>query len=353
VSAQNRFARRVNMEVASHTAFMDPILGELRTALEDLTPESPPSRFYSTVVEGAESPMLDADYWVANVRQPALLSKAVSAAAEEHGTFIEISAHPILTHAVGDTLDPTSHHHSVGVVARRRRQRSASTTNLNTVHTSHPPQIPHPVEPHPLLPTTPWHHGHHWVNPRPIAPVRHVAAVGDPGVQTDGPIPSEWYCQLTWPAANCPRAKDDADISWLVITDSELGSEIGQRPRRRNSPPLLSRRHCWPKAPTRRRSPHSLAVSDPRALRARGDRRPVRCRGGIRVFQRRTTADRVPSPRWAWRRGCICSPQRPAGQRKATGANPAHAGVVGSGPHARTRAPRILGPRHRYRRVGA
>ena len=27
VSAQNKFARRVNMEVASHTAFMDPILG--------------------------------------------------------------------------------------------------------------------------------------------------------------------------------------------------------------------------------------------------------------------------------------------------------------------------------------
>ena len=50
VSAQNRFARRVNMEVASHTALMDPILPELRTALADLTPEiahhsvlSPPS----------------------------------------------------------------------------------------------------------------------------------------------------------------------------------------------------------------------------------------------------------------------------------------------------------------------
>src|ERR1700733_10785900 len=111
VSGQNRFARRVNMEVASHTAFMDPILGELRTALEDLSPEIPTIPFYSTVIGGAASPMLDGDYWVANVRQPALLSQAVAAAAEEHWTFIEISAHPILTHAVGDTLDPTSHHH--------------------------------------------------------------------------------------------------------------------------------------------------------------------------------------------------------------------------------------------------
>ena len=36
VSAQNKFARRVNMEVASHTALMDPILPDLRTALADL-----------------------------------------------------------------------------------------------------------------------------------------------------------------------------------------------------------------------------------------------------------------------------------------------------------------------------
>ena len=52
VSAQNRFARRVNMEVASHTALMDPILPELRAALADLTPELPAIPFFSTVIEG-------------------------------------------------------------------------------------------------------------------------------------------------------------------------------------------------------------------------------------------------------------------------------------------------------------
>ncbi|HEY1841615.1 MAG TPA: type I polyketide synthase [Mycobacterium sp.] len=228
VSAQNRFARRVNMEVASHTAFMDPILNELRTALEDLTPEIPTIPFYSTVTEGATSALLDADYWVANVRQPALLSQAVAAAAEEHGTFIEVSAHPILTHAVGDTLDPTSHHHSVGTLWRDGDDTVRFHTNLNTVHTSHPPQTPHPVEPHPVLPTTPWHHGHHWVNPRPVTPVRQVAAVGDPGAHADGPIPSEWYCQLAWPARELSGLNSDHDSSWLVITDSGLGAEIGR-----------------------------------------------------------------------------------------------------------------------------
>ncbi len=227
VSAQNKFARRVNMEVASHTAFMDPILGDLRTALADLTPEIPTIPFYSTVTEGVTSPLLDAEYWVANVRQPALLSQAVAAAADEHTTFIEISAHPILTHAVGDTLDPANHHHSAGTLWRDGDDTVSFHTNLNTVHTSHPPETPsHPVEPHPVLPTTPWHHGRHWVNPRPLSAVRQVAAPTDSSA-ADGPIPSEWYLQLDWPVRELPAAEADADNSWLVITDSGLGAEIG------------------------------------------------------------------------------------------------------------------------------
>ncbi|MDT5021580.1 MAG: phthiocerol/phenolphthiocerol synthesis type-I polyketide synthase [Mycobacterium sp.] len=228
VSAQNKFARRVNMEVASHTAFMDPILGELRTGLADLSPEIPTIPFYSTVLEGFASPMLDADYWVANVRQPALLSQAVAAAAEEHGTFIEISAHPILTHAVADTVDPASHHHSVGTLWRDGDDALRFHTNLNTVHTSHPPQTPHPVEPHPLLPTTPWHHSRFWVSPRPFNSVRTAGTVAVPVTYPDGPIPSKWYLDLAWPARELSATQRDADSSWLVVTDSGLGEEIGR-----------------------------------------------------------------------------------------------------------------------------
>src|ERR1700753_4526162 len=69
-SAQERFARRVNMEVASHTPLMDPILPELRSALADLKPKTPTIPFISTVADPAAVPTLDADYWVANVREP-------------------------------------------------------------------------------------------------------------------------------------------------------------------------------------------------------------------------------------------------------------------------------------------
>jgi phthiocerol/phenolphthiocerol synthesis type-I polyketide synthase B len=228
VSAQNRFARRVNMEVASHTAFMDSILDELRTELADLAPEIPTVPFFSTVTEGAAAPLLDAEYWVANVRQPARLHQAVTLASEEHATFIEISAHPILTHAVNDTLESMTHHHSVGTLWRDGDDTVSFHTNLNTIHTTHPPQTPHPVEPHAVLPTTPWHHGHHWVPARSVIPVNRVEAVANPVVHADGPIPADWYLQLAWPARELSGERKDVDSSWLVISDSELGAEIGR-----------------------------------------------------------------------------------------------------------------------------
>jgi phthiocerol/phenolphthiocerol synthesis type-I polyketide synthase B len=228
LSAQNRFARRVNMEVASHTALMDPILPELRAALAELTPDVAFIPFFSTVAEDTTAPLLDAEYWVANVRQPALLSQAITAAARDHTTFVEISAHPILTHAVSETLESGGHHHSVGTLQRDGDDAVSFHTNLNSVHTSQPPQTSHPPEPHPVLPTTPWHHTRHWINTRPSVPARLVERNGHRDVQTDGPIPVEWYCELAWPARELPDAEAGVDSSWLVLANSNVSAEIGR-----------------------------------------------------------------------------------------------------------------------------
>src|ERR1700694_1888796 len=167
VAAQDRFARRVNMEVASHNALMDPILPELRAALADLTPTPPTIPFLSTVDDSTSTPLLDAEYWVANLRRPVRLRQAVTTAGGSHSTFIEISAHPMLTHAITETLESVTHHHSVGTLWRDADDAVSFHTNLNTPHTTHPPQTPHPPEPHPVLPTTPWHHTRHWIDVAP------------------------------------------------------------------------------------------------------------------------------------------------------------------------------------------
>ena len=163
VSAQERFARRVNMEVASHTALMDPILPELRSALAGLTPQAPKIPFISTVADPGVAPLFDADYWVANVRQPVRLHQAISAAAEQHATFVEISPHPTLTHAVTETLESV-HHHSIGTLSRKGDDTVSFHSSLNSTYVGRAPETPHPPEPHPVLPGTPWHHTHHWIN---------------------------------------------------------------------------------------------------------------------------------------------------------------------------------------------
>jgi phthiocerol/phenolphthiocerol synthesis type-I polyketide synthase B len=231
VSAGNKFARRVNMEVASHTALMDPILPDLRAALADLTPEVATIPFFSTVTESAMPaggmPLLDADYWVNNVRQPALLTQAITAAAAEHTTFVEISAHPILTHAIADTCDALGgHHHSVGTLMRNADDAVSFHTNLNRTHTAQPPQAPHPPEPHPVLPSTPWQHSRYWID---TVAIRNGAGSATTGAEVPtgraGAVPTEWWCELTWPAADVAAA-EAAGQSWLVVGDDTVGAEL-------------------------------------------------------------------------------------------------------------------------------
>ena len=159
VDAQDRLARRIEVDVASHHPIIDPILPELRAALADLTPQPPRIPVITTTRDHTTSGAIvfDAEHWAANLRNPVRFSQAVAAAGAEHATFVEISPHPLLTHAISDTLGGT-HHHSVGTLQRDTHDTLSFHTNLNTTHTTHPPHTEHPPEPHPVIPTTPWHH---------------------------------------------------------------------------------------------------------------------------------------------------------------------------------------------------
>lgn len=226
VKQQSRFARRVNMEVASHSALMDPILPELCSALADLTPAHPVIPFLSTVDTGAATPALDAEYWAANVRRPVRLSRAIAAAAAEYATFIEISPHPILTTAITENLGDT-HHHSVGTLWRDGDDTVTFHSNVNRTHTTRPPRTAHPPGPHPILPTTPWAHTRHWIDLAPVA--RRATSVGRKDVvltPTGGEIPAEWYCELSWPAQDLPAGPTTLGGSWLVIGDGALADQV-------------------------------------------------------------------------------------------------------------------------------
>ena len=100
------FCRRIKVDVASHSAQVDPILAELAEGLVDLKPMAEVLPFFSTVngayAAGGE---LNAGYWVRNLREPVRLATATRALARDGYTcFVELSPHPVLVPAVEQTL---------------------------------------------------------------------------------------------------------------------------------------------------------------------------------------------------------------------------------------------------------
>ncbi|UXA08638.1 type I polyketide synthase [Mycobacterium sp. SMC-2] len=198
VRAQNRFAGRVNIEVAPHNPAMDPLQPLMRSELADLSPRPPAIPIVSTTYADPNSrPVFDAEHWATNMRNPVRFQQAIEAAAAEHHTFIEISAHPLLTHAISETLAGRDGYLSIGTLHRDAHDTLTFHTSLNSAHVTRPPQTPHPPEPHPALPTTPWQHTRHWISPTTAghhAPNTHPllgAGVTDPTTGT-----RIWECQL-------------------------------------------------------------------------------------------------------------------------------------------------------------
>jgi 6-methylsalicylic acid synthase len=99
--------RRVATDVAFHSPHMDKLLPDTFAAAADLSPRPPVIPMYSTCRQGADSaPLPDGHYWVDNLRNPVRLVDAVTAAARDgYRNFLEISAHPIVTHSINEILN--------------------------------------------------------------------------------------------------------------------------------------------------------------------------------------------------------------------------------------------------------
>lgn len=178
VDAQGKLARRVEVDVASHHPTVDPILGDLRTALADLAPSAPKIPLISTVGhEASGAPELNADYWVHNLRNPVRFSQAVTAAAAAHAIFVEVSPHPLLSHAINGNLEtarPSGDSVVSGTLLRDQPEALSFHTNLATVA---PPSADAPQPDGGVgradLPPRPWQHTRYWA--APAAAARHSA----------------------------------------------------------------------------------------------------------------------------------------------------------------------------------
>ena len=225
VSAQNRFARRVNMEVASHTALMDPILPDLRAALDDLTPKHPPYRSFRLC-----STPPPRRCWTPSTGWPTCASRSgsptpIAAAGQDHATFIEVSAHPMLTQAITETLESVTpspqHRHAA---ARRRR--------------------------HPQFPYRPQRRTHHRASVDSASP----RTSPGPAEHTVAPHPPLDRCravQARGSVRNSGAPSSGGDSGGVVLRTDVAGPPIIRRPE-----PLQTPHGWW--SPRRRSAPRSV-----------------------------------------------------------------------------------------------
>lgn len=130
--------RHVSSDVAFHSPHMDSLTSELIAATAQLTPAAGTIDVYSTALSQPRSNApRDGAYWAANLRNPVRLAEAVAAAASDgHRAFLEISAHPVVTHSVTETLS----HNGIedccvtGTLRRNAAERQSLLSNLGALH---------------------------------------------------------------------------------------------------------------------------------------------------------------------------------------------------------------------------
>jgi phthiocerol/phenolphthiocerol synthesis type-I polyketide synthase D len=188
--------------VAGHCRLVDPVVGALADGLRALVPREPHTPVYSTVLDDPRAvPAFDAAYWAANIRRPVRFAQAVAAAAADgHASFVEVSPHAVLSHAVADSVRDGGLEHPVIVSTGRRCL--DETVHLHTQMTTlllHGRARPAIAADGGVLidvPRTRWRHVRHWLeSPRRRAPAAAHPLLGE-RIELPGMSHPTWQAEL-------------------------------------------------------------------------------------------------------------------------------------------------------------
>ncbi|WP_207709994.1 type I polyketide synthase [Actinomadura macrotermitis] len=105
MEADNVQTRRIPVDYASHSRYVEGLRDRLLTELAAIAPKAPDIAFYSTVTGKAHDAALDAEYWYTNLRQTVRFEEAVRALLDDgYGVFVEASPHPGLLVGLDETV---------------------------------------------------------------------------------------------------------------------------------------------------------------------------------------------------------------------------------------------------------
>jgi acyl transferase domain-containing protein/acyl carrier protein len=116
------WARRVAVDYASHSAAVEELRDRLLEALAGLEPVSGDVPFFSTATGGfLDTAQLDGEYWYRSLRERVRFEDATRALAPDACAFVEVSPHPVLGVALGETLEDMGVEERVGVLGTLQR----------------------------------------------------------------------------------------------------------------------------------------------------------------------------------------------------------------------------------------
>ncbi len=219
---RDRFCRWIDVDVASHSPQMDALGADLRDMLTGLEPTAPTIPIYSTVTGDLLTDCrFDADYWVSNLCEPVRFSPALRRRLDcGHGTFVEISPHPILLTAVREDADDLGA--SCTLLPSMRRDdggRATALASLGTLYTQGQPIVWEQLYPSGgrcvAAPTYPWQRVHSWLD---------TTTTPAPPRATTAPDVRDRIYQLRWRPASIPPGRDGPSRpvqagSWLILSD--------------------------------------------------------------------------------------------------------------------------------------
>ncbi|WNV86267.1 SDR family NAD(P)-dependent oxidoreductase [Umezawaea sp. Da 62-37] len=198
-------ARRVPVDYASHSAQVERIEQDVRTALDGVVPRRARVPFLSSVTaDWADGTDLDAGYWYRNLRQEVRFADAVAVLADNgFGAFVEASAHPVLTPGISEALPDAV------VTGTLRRDEDGPRQFATAVGRLHVHGVPVDWTPffddvtgHADLPTYPFRGDRFW-----LEPARPTSVVDD-----------EWCYRIGWRRLT-PKAAPTG--CWLAVLPAD------------------------------------------------------------------------------------------------------------------------------------
>lgn len=107
IEQKDIFCRKVNVDVASHSQQVDELKEDLLVQLASIQPKETKVAMYSSVMtEKINGEILNADYWINNLRNPVKFYDTINLMRKDGNTvFIECSPHPVLETAVEQIID--------------------------------------------------------------------------------------------------------------------------------------------------------------------------------------------------------------------------------------------------------